>query len=65
MKLPYPQSFSKRLLKSDEINSFIYFAVRRSLPWLSAEEANARIVELEVEVLRLKAIIDAKEIKNE
>ena len=42
--------------------SFIAWAVRRSLPVLPADEANAEIVRLNVEIKRLEAQLDAREI---
>ena len=44
--------------------SFIAWAVERNLDWLDAERANRRIVELEIEVLRLQAQIDAAAIRE-
>ena len=45
-------------LKVDH-QSFIAWAVRRGLPYLDAEAANKRIVELTVEVMVLRAEINA------
>ena len=39
--------------------SFIEWAVRRGLPYLPADEANAEIVRLNVENLKLQAALDA------
>lgn len=46
-------------LPNTEPDSFIEWAIRKSLPLLTAEEANERIVELTLDLMRLQAALDA------
>ena len=49
---------------SENKDNFIDYCVRRDLPYLDAESANEKIIELTIKVMELQAEIDAGRIKG-
>ena len=45
-------------------DTFIKFCIRRDLPYLPADEANEKIIELTVKIIELQAQLDAGRIRE-